>query len=183
MLICHQNDLLMRLLKIKLGTMLLLFLGITGLQAQNVLYVKTTGGTETSFSLNGIRKLTFPLRNMSVTHTDGKTELIPFKEIHYVNFTQGLSGNSSLAMQDNNSLALFPNPVIDELTVMFQSTKVETVSIQIIDMHGKIVYRETGHTVNGSNQYYLKISNLPIGLYVCCINNGRRITTGRFVKN
>lgn len=170
-------------LKMKFGIMLLLFLGITGLQAQDKLYVKTNVGTETSFSLNGIRKLTFPERNISVTHTDGKTEVVPFKEIRFVNFTQGITGNNSLAIQDNNSLDLFPNPVIDELTVMFQSTTSEPVSIQIINMQGKIVYRETGHTVNGSNHFDLKLSDLPGGIYVCCINNGRRITTGKFLKN
>lgn len=173
----------MRRLKMKLGIVLLLFMGITGLQAQNRLYVKATNGIETSFSLNGIRKLTFPMRNISVTNTDGKTELVPFNEIQYLNFTQGWTGNNSLAIQDNNSFSLFPNPVSDELTVIIQSTKDEPISIQIIDMHGKIVYRETGQTINGPNHFYLNLSNLPGGLYICCINDGRKITTGRFLKN
>lgn len=173
----------MQQLKLKLGIILLLFTGIAELQAQNMLYVKTTNGTETSFSLNGIRKLTFPMRTISVNHTDGKTDLIPFKDIRFLNFTPGISGIISLAEQDNNSIALFPNPVIDQLTVMFQSYTDEPVSIQIIDMHGKIVYRETGSTVNGQNYFYLKIPNLSAGLYVCCINNGRKIVTSKFLKN
>lgn len=173
----------MRLIILKLGIVLLLFLGISELQAQDKLYVKAANGTETSFPLNGIRKLTFPMRNISVTNTDGKTDLIPFKDIRFVNFTPGISGINSLAEQDNNNLALFPNPVINELTVMFQSTTAGPVSVQIIDMHGKIIYRQTGLTINGQNDFHLKLSDLPGGIYVCCINNGRRITTGRFLKN
>ena len=174
----------MQLFRLKLGIVFVLFVGITGLQAQQQkLYVKTTKGTETSFSLDGIRKLTFPARTISIAQTDGKTEVFPFQEVRYLNFTPGFTGINSLDLQDNTSLALFPNPVDDELTVRIQSDISEMVTIQIIDMHGKIVYRETGRTVNGPNQFNIKLSDLPGGLYVCCINNGRRMTTGRFLKN
>ena len=49
--------------RLKLCTILLLVFGLTGLQAQTM-YVKTTGGVQTSYALSSIKKLTFSGGNM-----------------------------------------------------------------------------------------------------------------------
>jgi hypothetical protein len=63
----------------------LLGLGLTGLQAQTM-YVKEKTGTQTTFELNDIRKLTFPEGNIMVNNTDGNTSVYELSDIRYLSF-------------------------------------------------------------------------------------------------
>jgi hypothetical protein len=58
--------------KLKLTAVLLLGLCFTGLQAQT-LFVKEKAGTQTSLTLNNIRKLSFAGGNLTVNKTDGSS--------------------------------------------------------------------------------------------------------------
>src|SRR5690554_5092155 len=59
----------MRHKRLKLSAVLLLGLGLTGLQAQTM-YVKESSGTQTAYALSNIQKMSFSSGNLTVTKTD-----------------------------------------------------------------------------------------------------------------
>ncbi len=63
-----------------------------------------------------------------------------------------------------SNLSVYPNPVVDILTINFEST--EPVNVTITDMNGSIVYSET-------TQFATKVdmSMLPSGMYFVKIGN------------
>src|ERR1035437_1536276 len=107
----------MRYKKIKLSAMLLLGIGLAGLQAQSSMNVKENSGTQTSYTLTGIRKLTFPTGSMLVTKTDGSTNTYTLSSIRYLNFTNLTTSVSQVDNQANSGSILYPNPVIDQLQI------------------------------------------------------------------
>src|SRR4030042_7049823 len=105
----------MRHKKVILSVVLLLGLGLNGLQAQSTLYVKEKTGTQTSFELNGIRKLIFPAGNIMVNKTDGDTRVYALSDIRYLSFIDFTTDVKLIDRQESSNLTLYPNPVIDKL--------------------------------------------------------------------
>lgn len=173
----------MRYILLKSVLLLLMLLVITGLQAQKKLYIQAKEGTKASFPLDEIRKLTFPSRTIIVYNNDGNTHTFPFLDLRQARFTEWLSGNSTLDLQESNAMAIFPNPVSEELTVRLFSESGESIEIRIIDVKGNTVYTQTGHTVTGMNKIKMQLSHLVKGLYICQVNKGKGIETSKFLKN
>lgn len=153
------------------------------LQAQHKLYLHVKDGTMASFSLDEIRKLTFPSRTITLYQNVGTTQAFPFIELRQARFTEFVSGNNSLDLVDNDHLSLFPNPVNSDLTLSLVSSSTATVEIRIMDVQGKTVNVRKDHILPGNNQIILPLSNLPQGLYICRVNNGKHIETRKFLKN
>ncbi|HET6557795.1 MAG TPA: T9SS type A sorting domain-containing protein [Prolixibacteraceae bacterium] len=173
----------MRQIKLKTGLLLLIVLIFTGLQAQKKLYIQAKDGTKSTFPLNEIRKVTFPSRTLIVYSNDGNTQTFPFSELRQARFTEWLTGNHSYDLQENNGLALFPNPVDNELTVKTQSESGESIEIRIIDVKGNMIYTQTSRTLPGNNHIKMQLSHLPKGLYVCRVTKGKKADTSKFLKN
>lgn len=173
----------MRKLYFKVIYLLFMLFFVSGLQAQSRLYIHAKDGTKTSYPLNEIRKLTFPLRTIALYGNDGSTQAFPFIELRQVRFTEFVSGNNSLDLAESNSLSVFPNPVSSELNLRFLSGSGGTVEIRILDVHGKTVSIKKEHTLQGINQVNLQLSDLPKGLYVCRVRHGKSTETRKFLKN
>lgn len=161
----------------------MMVLVITGLQAQKKLYIHAIDGTRSSFPLNEIRKVTLSSRTLIIYNNDGSTQAFPFVELRQGRFTQWLTGNQSLDLQENNDLSLFPNPVDNELTVRLSSESFESIQIRILDVKGNTVYFQTGRIIPGIDHMKIPLSHLPKGLYVCQVNKGQRLQTHKFLKN
>jgi hypothetical protein len=169
--------------KIRLFTLLLLCLGLTGLQAQNVLKVIEKTGTQTFYGLSSIKKLTFPTGTLWVNKTDGTTQVYAFTNIRLLNFGGVLTSIDQPELKEDGSLLLYPNPVINELTVVYQSRYKGSLQIDIFDLFGKVVFSETAYQSEGTNQLNINLSNLPKGFYVCRLTKGWTIKTIKFLKN
>ena len=173
----------MRHKKVILSVVLLLGLGLNGLQAQSTLYVKEKTGTQTSFELNGIRKLIFPAGNIMVNKTDGDTRVYALSDIRYLSFIDFTTDVKLIDRQESSNLTLYPNPVIDQLLISYESLKEGNVQVAIIDIQGKILHQQTINSQNGTNQTIISVSKLPKGLYVCRLQNGDKLETIKFIKN
>jgi hypothetical protein len=75
---------------------------------------------------------------------------------------------------ENNSLVLFPNPTSGKI-------KVNTVGVmKIFDIGGRFIRKiEVG---NSADQTEIDLGDLSPGLYFVQINDGKKISTGKFVK-
>ena len=172
----------MRYKKVKLSALLLLGIGLSGIQAQSTLYVKEHSGIQTPYTLSSIRKLTFPTGNMTVKKTDGSTNTFALSDIRYLNFIDLTTNVSQVGIQESSSIILYPNPVIDQLQISYESIKAWNVQVEIIDVQGKVLHQQTIISKNGTNHALIPVSQLSKGLYVCRLQSNEKIEIFKFLK-
>ncbi len=170
--------------KIKLVSVLILVFGVISMQAQNMLFVKEKSGSQTSFSLTNIQKLTFASGNITVNKYDGSLNTYDLTNIRYLNFGNNeTTGISPIEIEANNTLMLYPNPVTDQLNVQFISVGSDKVQIQIVNMQGQIILQQNIYSQSGINYTTISVSQLLNGLYFCRLQNGGKPETIKFLKN
>jgi hypothetical protein len=173
----------MRQVKSKLISFLVLCLAITGLQAQNKLYIKELAGVQTSFTLSAVRKLTFAADHMTVHKTDGFTTVYGISQIRYFSFTDGSSGISLPEKMENSDFVLYPNPVTDELRISYKSLYNNNLQIDVLDMLGRTATQYNVSCSPGTGIAEINLSELPKGLYTCRLQCGNIINFVKFAKN
>jgi len=161
----------------------LLSIGFSSLKAQNALYVKEKSGTQTSFTLNSLRKLTFPAGSMTVIKTDGTTSTYAFSTIRSLTFSDLINNVSPIVKKERGHLTLYPNPVIDQLQMSYETLQEGSVQAEIIDFQGRILYRQTINCQEGTNQAIIPVAQLQRGLYLFRLQNGNNVETVKFLKN
>lgn len=161
--------------KLKLITVLLLGLGLAGLQAQES--INTTAGNASgsegsaSYSIGQIVYTTNTGTNGSVAQ--GVQQ--PY-EISVVTATEEAVGI-------NLSVSTFPNPTTDFLTLsVFDSTPLsfQSMSYRLWDMNGKLLQSEK----ISDNQTSIDMSNLTPATYlVKVIHGNQEVKTFKIIKN
>lgn len=173
----------MRHKKLKLTVVIFLGLLLTGLQAQNALYIKEKSGVQTSFILNSLRTLTFPAGNMTINKADGSTNTFALSTIRSLNFGNVLLNIPPIGKKESSNLMLYPNPVMDQLQISYEILKEGNVQVEIIDLQGRILHRQTISSQNGPNQAIIPVTHLRGGLYIFRLKNGTNVETIKFLKN
>ena len=76
-----------------------------------------------------------------------------------------------------SNLTLYPNPVMDELTVNFEAVSNSTISIEITDVTGKVVFTESlGTLTNGNHNKVIDMSGYASGMYqLSFVSNDSRV--------
>ena len=166
-----------------LGVVFLLSIGFSSLKAQNTLVVKEKSGTQTSFILNSLRKLTFPAGSMIVNKTDGSTSTYAFSTIRSLTFSDLINNVSPIAKKERSNLTLYPNPVIDQLQMSYEALQEGSVQAEIIDFQGRILHRQAISCQEGTNQATIPVAQLQRGLYLFRLQNGNNVETIKFIKN
>ena len=64
------------------------------------------------------------------------------------------------------SLRLFPNPVVNTLTITFKSLKSQEYTLQIYSMTDQLVFRKILHVQQGTFSDQIGMENLPKGVYL-----------------
>lgn len=81
-----------------------------------------------------------------------------------------------------SALKAYPNPVSDEVNVRFYSTEATAVSIDIVDVSGRVVVRKEYNAVIGMQQVPVNTMQLSNGVYTLRISNGVEEQTIKIVK-
>ena len=163
--------------------MLLLVLGLTGVNAQTKLYVKEKAGGSTAFELSNIRKLTFSNGNLTVNKVDGNSSNFGLNDLRYMSFTDFSTGIQPISNLGKINFRIFPNPATDEIQMSYVTQKTGQLSLEIIDLQGKILHQEMILTQNGTNTATINISQLRRGLNMYRIMGDNKSETRKFVKN
>jgi len=162
----------MRYKKLKLSAVLLLGLGLTGLQAQES--VNATGGNASgsggsvSYSVGQV---------VYTTHTGTSGSVAagvqqPF-EISVVTAIEEALGITLL-------VSAYPNPTTDYLTLSIGEFDISNLSYQLYDINGKLLQSEK---ITG-NQTSIAMSNLVPAIYfVKVIHNNKEVKTFKIIKN
>ncbi len=77
---------------------------------------------------------------------------------------------------------LFPNPVLDNLTVDFYTSENGQADINIYNLDGKLMKRESIRGVEGQNQQQLNVGDLHTGLYIYTIKVDGVMHRGKLMK-
>lgn len=173
----------MRHKKLKLIVILLLGIGLTGLHAQNKLYVKERTGTQTTFIISSIQKITFTENKMAFTFVGGSTNYFLLNYISSIEFKDLPTSISQIDRQEKSSFILYPNPVIDKLQISYESLKAGSAQIEVIDVQGKVLIRQFISGQNGINHAVIPVAQLQGGLYICILQNEGKLETIKFIKN
>lgn len=79
-------------------------------------------------------------------------------------------------------LAIFPNPVADQLQFLFQHEWTGAVTLTISTRDGQLISTYQLDKQTDALRSQLDVKQLPAGSYQLTISNGERLTTRRFVK-
>jgi len=169
--------------RIVLTTVLLLILGQAVLFAQCKLFIKNKSGTQINFELNSIQKLTFSTDKLTL-HQDqlgiNSYELSNISYLSFVNYTTEIQPINS---HEKSNYLLYPNPVIDQLEIIYELTKPGNVILEITDLLGSIKYRQNISSLMNINHVTISVEQLHAGLYICRIRNDARLEIIKFFKN
>lgn len=167
--------------RMKTSALLLLGLGLTAVQAQSTMNVKTKSGTNTAYVINDTRRMTFSGGNLVVTKKDATTASFAISDTRYLNFSS-ISAGLSNDKQGTSKLTVYPNPVQDKLILSLAAGTSERVQIDVFGINGTKVYSQainaqqaTSHTIN--------VSGWQGGMYLVRITDGKETTTTKFTKN
>ena len=162
----------MRHKRLKLSAVLLLGLGLTGLQAQTSVNatdgdVSGSGGT-VSYSVGQV---------VYTTHTGTSGSVAEGVQQPYeISVVTGLEEAQSI----NLSVTAYPNPTTDYLTLRIDEFEISNLSFQLYDMNGKLLQNEK---ITG-NQTSIVMSNLlPATYFVKVIQGNKEVKTFKIIKN
>lgn len=139
-------------------------------QAQTRLNVKSKDGSQSSYLLAEIRKLTFATQNMIVTETSGISQAFALNDVGHLNFAEFTTRITAEEMRVKSPLILLPSPASDLLNIRYTATKSEMIQLRIVNMQGQIIFSQIHENRKGENTIQLNISHLPAGIYG--ISNG-----------
>ena len=162
----------MRHKKLKLSAVLLLGLGLTGLQAHTS--INATGGNASgsggsaSYSVGQVVYTTNTRTNGSVAQ--GVQQPFEISVVTAIEEAKGI----------NLSVSAYPNPTTDYLTLEVKEFELSNMSFQLYDMSGKLLQNEK---ITG-NQTSIVMSNLvPATYFVKVIQDNKEVKTFKIIKN
>jgi len=79
------------------------------------------------------------------------------------------------------SFNIYPNPVRDNLSVKVEAIENENITLQVVDLQGKVVLQKAAALQAGSNSFSVNAGNLTRGFYILIVN-GRSMQQKRFIK-
>lgn len=165
----------MRHKKLKLSAVLLLGLGLTGLQAQTS--VNATGGNasgsggSTSYSVGQVVYTTNTGTNGSVAQG--------VQQPYEISVVTGLEEAKGI----NLSVSAYPNPTTDYLTLEVNASttlSIQSMTYQLYDMSGKLLQNEK----ITDNQTSIVMRNLVPAIYfVKVVQGNKELKTFKIIKN
>ena len=81
-----------------------------------------------------------------------------------------------------NSLSIYPNPAVDNVTIDLSIANAGNATIMIYDVNGKLVHSESmGYLAEGNHQYTLNCSKFVHGMYLVNVNIGKVSATSKLI--
>ena len=93
-----------------------------------------------------------------------------------------LTGKRLFAV-DEDSIVVYPNPFVDQLTFSFFADQAKQIEIELYNVHGQFVYYAKEAVSYGQNDYTLtQMPGIETGLYVLKVTVGTKVFTERMLK-
>jgi hypothetical protein len=158
--------------RLKLIAILLLGLGLTGLQAQTS--TNATGGNASG----SVGTVSYSVGQVVYTTNSGVNGSVAqgVQQPYEISVVTGIGE----AKEINLSVSAHPNPTNDYLTLGISEFDISNLSYQLYDMNGRLLQNEK---ITG-NQTRIAMSNLvPATYFVKVLQNQNEIKTFKIIKN
>ena len=98
-------------------------------------------------------------------------------------FTENLEETIASYFGDE-STSVSPNPFVDHVSIQFNSSSVENINVQLMDLTGKAVFTAQ-YAVSDDGSYTMEIpgDELDPGIYILKISQSRRVEFIRLVRD
>ena len=158
--------------RLKLSTVLLLGLGLTGLQAQNA--VPATGGNASGSGGSS----SYTIGQVVYTSNTGSNGTVKqgVQQIYIISVVTEMEEAKGI----NLSISAYPNPTSDYLQLKIESEMMQNLNYQLFDMNGKLLQNEK-IVSNPTNIIMNKL--MPANYIVKVIQGSREIKTFKIIKN
>lgn len=104
-------------------------------------------------------------------------------EISIAKFNPGLPTTiPSVSWWSPSTLTFYPNPVIEDVSMLYSVTIEGMSTVQVFDAQGKLVLSQQHNFVSGMNYYSISVAMLPVGEYTLQIATGIDRCGGKFIK-
>ena len=162
----------MRHKRLKLSAVLLLGLGLSGLQAQES--VNATGGNangsggSVNYSIGQVVYQTHTGTNGSLAQ--GVQQAYEISVVTAIERAKGI----------NLSVTAYPNPTTNYLTLEVKDFELSTLSFQLYDFNGKLLQSEK---ITGSQTSIVMSNLVPASYFVKVIQGNKEVKTFKIIKN
>ena len=72
---------------------------------------------------------------------------------------------TSTTSVNSDAINIFPNPVTDKMVLTVNNTLEGNVKVEVVNMQGSVVKTVNLNKQAGSAQFYIAVSELPVGQY------------------
>ena len=161
-----------------------LFIGISGIGYSQSIHFNYTDGTNASYNLEDVRKITFDADVMNLHLWDGSVYSWNVSTIDYFQYDESTQSIQELLNNANAwEVNIFPNPTSATLIVSFNLPQADEVSIRLYDIHGKlIISQDIGHRGIGKHQELIDLTDIPMGTYTFSISGQKNTITKQLIK-
>jgi hypothetical protein len=152
-------------------------------QAQSI-YLNFFDGSESSYSLADIRKITFEVDDMNLMLWDGTVYTWNINNIsHYEYDANPLELENLLNKVNSWQVCIYPNPVDKLLYVHYSLPSDDKITIELSDMQGKrVLETKIGKQLKGEHQESIDLSTLQPGQYICRISGKNNMISKHIIK-
>ena len=142
------------------------------------MFVRPIAGSQTTYPVADIQKLTFENGNMLVTNNGGTSGSFALSGLRYVSFTDFNLGTTNPELATNKFYA-YPNPASHLLNISRSNAMQSVSQIEILSLEGRLLMQQKPANTTAPQ---VDISALPQGMYLCKITNGNQQQTIKFLK-
>lgn len=148
-----------------------------GVNAQTM-FVRPITGSQTTYAVADIQKLTFDNGNMLVTNNAGSNGIFALSGLRYVSFAD-FNLATTVPQWATNKFYVYPNPASQLLNISGPNTMQRVSKIQIISLEGRLLIDQKPANESAPQ---VDISALPQGMYLCTLTIGNQQQTIKFLK-
>ncbi|GIV41208.1 MAG: hypothetical protein KatS3mg034_0518 [Vicingaceae bacterium] len=112
----------------------------------------------------------------------GDNDGFTMNNIYYYKLTTDL--NVTVGMEEkpsNDNFKIYPNPAKDAFNISYLSKENNTISIEIYNNLGQLIYRKPYNLIKGKNVLSMNLENLTSGIYTILINDQENIKTSKLI--
>ena len=142
------------------------------------MFVRPIAGSQSTYPVADIQKLTFDNGNMIVTNNTGASGSFALSGLRYVSFTDFNLGTTNPELATNKFYA-YPNPASHMLNISGSNAMQLVSQIEILSLEGRLLMQQKPSNTTATQ---VDISALPQGMYLCKITNGNQQQTVKFLK-
>ena len=155
----------------------------TIVRSQSV-YFNFNNGTQTSYNLEDVRKITFNADVMSLHLWGGTIYSWNVSTIEHYQYSENMIGvEEVLALANEIEVNVYPNPTKNILHIAYTIHQEDEIKVSLYSLDGRLVlYKVLGRQISGEHLHQFEIAEFPAGTYECILNGKNFSISKQIIK-